>query len=97
MLYTCLFEILKLFLLGLCVEKLSINTKKIIVMVAINLYNIHKVCASISSFVATIAPNPIQHKGKGEKKSNYNIALVRYSNLAGTKGFLCQNCKLAKN
>jgi uncharacterized protein YccT (UPF0319 family) len=67
MLYTCLFEILKLFLLGLCVEKLSINTKKIIVMVAINLYNIHKVCASISSFVATIAPNPIQHKGKGEK------------------------------
>jgi hypothetical protein len=29
-----------------------------------------------------------------EKKSNYNIALVGYSNLVGTKGFLCQNCKL---
>jgi hypothetical protein len=53
--------------LGLFVGKLSINTKKIIVMLEINLYNIHNVLANISSFVATIAPNPIQHKGKGEK------------------------------
>jgi hypothetical protein len=67
MLCTCLFEILKLFLLGLCVEKLSINTKKIIVMVEINLYDIQNVFANISSFAATIAPNPIQHKGKREK------------------------------
>jgi hypothetical protein len=66
-------------------------------MVAISLDNIHNVFASISSFVATIDINPIQHKGKGEKKSNYNIALVGYSNLVGTKGFLCQNCKLANN
>ncbi len=66
-------------------------------MVAINSDNIHDVLASISSFVATINPNPIQHKGIGEKKSNYYIALVRYSSLVGMKGFLCQNCKLASS
>jgi hypothetical protein len=52
---------------GLCVEELLINIKKIIVMVAISLDNIHNVLTSISSFVATIDINPIQHKGKGEK------------------------------
>jgi hypothetical protein len=40
---------------------------KIIIVVAINLDNIHDVLASISSFVVTIDPNPIQHKGKEKK------------------------------
>ncbi len=64
-------------------------------MVAMNLDNIHDVLASISSFVATINPNPTQRKRR--KKSNYYIALVRYNSLVGMKKFLCQNYKLASN
>jgi len=60
--------------LGLCVEKFTITNKKIIVMVAINSDNIHDVLASISSFVPTINPNPIQHKGT--RKINKNIILL---------------------
>jgi len=57
--------------LGLCVEKFTITNKKIIVMVAINSDNIHDVLASISSFVATINPNPIQDKGTRKKNQNF--------------------------
>ncbi len=65
---TCL--LLKLLLQGICFENLSINAKKTIAMVTLDLDNVHDMVSNISKFVATIFADLFNHKGKEENNGN---------------------------
>jgi len=51
---------------GICFENLSINAKKTIAMVTLDLDNVHDMVSNISKFVATIFADLFNHKGKEE-------------------------------
>jgi hypothetical protein len=61
---------LKLLFQQVCFENLSVNAKKIIAMVIMDLDNVHDVVSNISKFVATIFANLFNHKGKEENNGN---------------------------